>query len=348
MKEHKGQILAALALSLALGLAVMPSAVFAAEESGAEGEAGVDLLALDGEGENAKDDGTGATEDKKEALGLTESIIELYNRVQERESFKGYRDAEDLVGEVVSAKKFSLVTAEYWLKHADTAVLDSSAAAGSSVFAWNVVSKATQDKMGSKLIYEVIDDLKADAAYTSNEGYKKSVDNTAALAASSVTNITKELNTLFPDDTEEIAKMDLKALVAKAETLKDFAKFVDLYESMQFLNGVTDDGEEHLVVSATKLTGRYTDAQLQLAYSLFAAAAEAIDGTVLEGLDVSWKLPQTGAPAEQKPETPNTGALDATDASALDLALVTLIAAGSLATLGGAALVAKLYLCHKF
>ncbi len=62
---------------------------------------------------------------------------------------------------------------------------------------------------------------------------------------------------------------------------------------------------------------------------------------------MSYELPETSVPND-KPTTPDTGILDTADASALDLALVTTIVAGSLAMLGGAALVAKLYLCHKF
>ena len=53
-------------------------------------------------------------------------------------------------------------------------------------------------------------------------------------------------------------------------------------------------------------------------------------------------------PGNDKPTTPDTGTLDVTDVSALDMTLLVTIAAGSLAMLGGVALVAKLYLCHKF
>lgn len=347
MKEHKTQILAALALALALGVAV-PGAVFASEGTAEEGDAGIELLATDGEGANDEGDGAGVADDEKKTLGLQESVIELYDRVYERESFEGYRDAEDLVGEVISAQKYSMVSAQYWLEHMNT-----SSTIGEEVWAWSLVGQSTKDKIGDKLIYEVLDDLKADSAYTNNEGYKKVVDNAVTLATASATNIAKELNAMFPDDTAEIAKMDLAELVEKAETLEDFDKYLNLYESMAFLNGLTEattESEGHPVVSKDKLAAKYKTndqlAALTLEYDAFLKAAMAIDDTVAEGL---YQLPVTGAPAEdKKPDAPDTGIVNWIESGALDMGTLTLIVSAVVAGIAGMGLIAKLYLKHKF
>jgi len=97
-------------------------------------------------------------------------------------------------------------------------------------------------------------------------------------------------------------------------------------------------------LTAAAIDGVYmTEAEQMVAYSKMAAAAEAIDPTVMKGL-MAYKLPDTSAGVD----APDTGIIGLIESGALDLGMITLIVSVVVASLAGAGLIAKLYLKHKF
>lgn len=360
MKTNKVQVLAALALAFSLGLA-MPSAVFASEEnagepapqsntaedSKAEGDDKPAAQSDGVEGANKDGDGTG---DKEEVLDLPESVVELYSRIQKRETFKNYRAAEKLVGNTINVKKDSLRDATDYLKHVDISI---ASGGGETTWAWDVVSQTTKNAVKDKKVYEVLDVLKADAAYTSNAGYKSVVDNITALVQSETAEEVKQVKALFPDLTN-VDTMTLDKLVETAESLPNYEKFEDLYTASVFLFGFVegDTTDEATTIDLAELKEAYKgeagEIKLLLNYNELAKAAVAIDDTVMSGL-ADWKLPTTSTGTdEEKPKVPETGIIGLIESGAVDLGTVTLIVSAIVAGLAGAGLIAKLYLKHKF
>lgn len=134
--KNKGQVLAALALAFVLGVIAMPGVAFAeenvvnddvAEEVPAEAtsannvvadeesnigetegdEGGISPLAEGSEvsgGANAEGDGAGDSEgETKEEVSedVAENLVELYNRIQSRESFATYRKVQTIMSDLL-------------------------------------------------------------------------------------------------------------------------------------------------------------------------------------------------------------------------------------------------------
>lgn len=329
MKEHKTQILAALALAFALG-AVAPSAVFASE--GTEGDAGIEAQA---EGTTG-----GGTNSDKEELSVVDSIAELYNRIQTREVFAGYRNSLALIENTIAINASDLLEdATQWAK--DTECYSASGVVG-TLMTW--IESGTKTGIAGKKVYQAIDLLKADKQYTENSGYKTIVDNLqteyTTLQATEIAQIKVVMPSVSGVDT-----MDFMAMVNMVEKSSDYNKNLALYDTTSFLKSATADG----VVSPEALKTLYSEADLAKNYNAMALAARAIDATALEGLSTAWKLPDTSAGEDdKKPNTPNTGIIGLFEAGALDLGTLTLIVSVGLASAAGLALIAKLYLKHKF
>ena len=353
MKEHKGQILAALALSMALGLA-MPGAVFATEdvseevgepvvtsleapeeveiveltdEEGTEDE--VAPLANDAQTGAGANEGEDATDNEEEiSQDVAENLVELNKRIQTRESFADYRKA------VAMVKNATIVDAmTQKLEDLGTVASD---------FKWDDLTDEEKEAFQDKSLLEIVEMVKEDESYADNEMMQMLVTSVEEMMTELLANLRAEIKELLPE-TEGVDDMTTAQLVGTAKTYPNFAKYQKLAVAMTTLDDMSSKLATGVELTDVMVAVAYqnNEGEMMKSYNAIALAALEIDDTVMKGL-MSYELPETSV------STPDTGAIDATDASALDLALVTLIVAGSLATLGGAALVAKLYLCHKF
>lgn len=378
-KENKGQILAVLALGLALGLA-MPGAAFATE-----GDLGEEPLVVTRNlqvpteivndapieentpvAENAPTEGatqnesTGNTDEAGEteptalsegatvggganegeeavSQDVAENIVELNKRIQTRDTFAGYRKAAVLGRDAAMLDAMNT-------KYDDLAAMDGG-------FNWDDFSEEEQEAMKGKSLLEIVAYIKTLPEYTEaadTDLTKIMIDAIEENVAKMTAELKAQVKALLPTVTG-VDEMNLTDLIAAAKTLPNYAKISKLALAMTTVDGASAKlatGTE-LTAAVVKAAYNNSESEMMKGYNAMAVAALEFDDSVMNGL-MSYELPETSVGTEQKPQTPNTGALDATDASALDLALVTTLAAGGLALLGGAALVAKLYLCHKF
>lgn len=331
-KEQKLQVLAVLALAFSLGLVAPNAAVFASEEG-----AGTPVAQNAAEGGNQDGDGAG---DKEEALKLDASIVELYNRIQTKDSFKGYRDAVTLIANTEKAESQLLISAEQWAKNIEIYPL--------SVW-FTISSSATKTALQDKAVYESVEIFKNDNAYNTNAQYKATIDALEQEINTVVATERAQIEALNPD-VKDVDEMNLKMLVNTAKRLKNYDKYKALYDSLQFTEDAVLNNDD-TKLSLDKLHALYNEDQLVLSYNKMAVAANAIDDTVMTGLDASWKLPTTSAGEDDKKTdvtTPNTGIVGMIETGALDLATLTLIASVVVASIAGLGLIAKLYLKHKF
>lgn len=363
IKEHKGQILAVLALGLALGLAGMPGATFATDATMAGVEApAVESSELDtpevvdeegimplnvetGDGVETEDGEAGLSEgagtgsganEGEEAISqdVAENLVELNGRIQERDTFAGYRKAAAMARNAVALDAMSAKVENI----ADVAL----------TVDWEKVSEEEKNALVGKTLLEAVQYIKTLPVYESDANTKKQVDDILTKVGTATTNLRAEVKELLPA-TPNIDTLSMEELVKVAKTYPNFTKIAKLAMAMtkiDVLNAGLTAGAE---LTAAQVEAAYgnSDAEMMKAYNAIAVAALEFDDTVMKGL-MSYELPNTSVGTEEKPSTPNTGSLDATETGALDLALISTIAAGSLALAGGAALVAKLYLCHKF
>ncbi len=349
-KEHKGQILAALALGLALGLA-MPGAAFATdgmpEEAGEPAAMNVEATedGTDGSTEEADGEATELSEGASTGAGanegeeavsqdVAENLVELNDRIKTRESFADYRKAVAMV-------KNASVLEGMNMKVEELAAIDPS-------FKWDELSQAEKDAFQGKTLLELIEAVKADPNYTDNAMIQELVAKIDEGVEELANNLRTQVKELFPA-MPGVDDMSMTQLVGAAKTYPGFEKYQKLAAAMTTLDEASSKLADDAVLTEAMVKAAYGDneGEMMKGYNAIALAALAIDDTVMEGL-MSYELPETSVPGNDKPTTPDTGALDAADVSALDMTLLVTIAAGSLATLGGAALVAKLYLCHKF
>lgn len=135
--------------------------------------------------------------------------------------------------------------------------------------------------------------------------------------------------------------LDKAQLIAKAKEVEGFTNNRALYDALAFTRAMTSPLTAAAIESVYK-----TQAEQMTVYSKLAAAAKAVDSTVMKGL-MAYELPTTSAP-EEKPTTPDSGIVGLIESGALDLGTVMLIVSVAVAGLAGAALIAKLYLKHKF
>ncbi len=318
IKEHKTQILSALALAFMLGLAV-PGAVFA---EGGDTEAGISAQAESGD----------KTDDKK-VMDLPESVATLYGRIKDGGSFKDYLSMKALIENTVKIQKSALLSnATDWANN--TECTSASGTAG-KVSTW--ISTETKDALKDKKVYEVLTVLKSDAIYDTNTAYKKIVDglNTNYTTWNPIE--IAQLKLAAPEVTG-IDGMSLQKLVEVAVGLPKYEKSATLITSMEFLeNAIQTDG----TVSVKALEALYKDEDdLMLHYANMLNAAVAIDKDVADGL---FQLPKTSAPT-----APGTGILDWIENGAMDLSTLILVVSVAVASVAGLAILVRLYTKKKF
>ena len=329
MKEHKQQILAVLALALALGM-VMPSAAFASE--GTADEAGIEALAEGSEGANGGEDGAG---EKEETLGLADSIAELNKRVQTLDSFATYRKAADkLISNMQGLADFTM--------KAETAMSKTTSGVDENSL-WKALSATTQTAVKDMDCYAALQYIKTQ----NGEDYTKlktKIDSLLTLAADEIATIRAEAPKVETGLTlaANLAPADL--IKAVQDGIPHYGAYNALYSALVFVREATPASG---VVTAENINLAQPDEGKQmLAYNKIAVAALAIDGNVMSGL-YNYKLPTTSAP-DTKPEAPDTGIVGMIESGALDLGTITLIVSVALASVAGLGLIAKLYLKHKF
>lgn len=214
----------------------------------------------------------------------------------------------------------------------------------------------TIDAFNNRVVGSVADNIvKLNTRIMNNSGFAEYRASTTLVAAveaveslpanaaeSQVTAAVSALRAALPSTTEDLATLTKEQLLEAAKATKDFAKNQAMYDALSFVRTLTTGGA---TLTAEAIEGVYaTEAEQMVAYSKMAAAAEAIDPTVMKGL-MAYKLPDTST---GDMNTPDTGIIGLIESGALDLGMVTLIIAAAVATIAGASLVAKLYLKHKF
>lgn len=333
-KEQKLQVLAVLALAFSLGLVAPNAAVFASEEG-----AGTPVAQNAAEGGNQDGDGAG---DKEEALKLDASIVELYDLIQTRESFANYRNSVALIQNTQTIEKSDLLEdAKTW---AEAKECPGSSGLAGKLYTW--LDNSTKTSLTGKKVYQVISALKADGEYTTNSGYKNIVDSLETSYNTLRETEVAQIAVAMPSVTG-VADMDFAEMVTMVKSSPTYAKNFALYNSLAPLSKAISNNK----VSLDGLKQLYSAEQLVTIYNAMAVAANAIDDTVMTGLDASWKLPTTSAGEDDKKTdvtTPNTGIVGMIETGALDLATLTLIASVVVASIAGLGLIAKLYLKHKF
>lgn len=329
MKEYKKQILAVLALALALGMAV-PGAVFASE--GTADEAGIEALAEGSEGANGSEDGAG---DKEETLSLVESIVELNTRIQTRTTFDTYRKAADkLIANMQGLSEYTL--------NAKTAMEKTTSGVGEKTL-WAALSTETQNAIKEKTYYDALNYIKTQNG-TDYTTVKSKVDSLLSVATGEISTIRTEAPKVQTGLTLAADLAPEKLIEAVEEGIPNYEVYDKLYTALAFVREATPTSG---TVTTENIKAKYPNEGDQMkAYNQIALAALQIDGSVLEGL-YTYKLPNTSAP-DTKPEAPDTGIVGMIESGALDLGTITLIVSVALASVAGLGLIAKLYLKHKF
>lgn len=213
------------------------------------------------------------------------------------------------------------------------------------------------DAFNNRVVGSVADNIvKLNTRITNNSSFAEYRASTTLVAAveavealpanaseSQVTAAVNALRAALPSTTENLATLTKDQLLTAAKATKDFVKNQAMYDALGFVRTLTAGGQ---TLTATAIEGVYeTEAAQMVAYSKMAAAAEAIDPTVMKGL-MAYKLPDTSAGGDMN--TPDTGIIGLIESGALDLGMVTLIVSVAVAGLAGVSLIAKLYLKHKF
>lgn len=386
MKQHKTQILAALALAFCLGM-VVPNAVFASEG----GEDGIELYA-EGTTKLATSADLYAAIQKAKTEANFAKYQTLYNAQQAL--------AKDLAAatetQVVAARNAVLAidnaaqVADMTATELNTyinSMKDYSLWAGMFGAINTVVEKTgsssyTADLISQKMSQNDIQDCyKAVNAFNnrvtgsladnimklynrinseqSMSDYRTMAPVLAALETledvnapetdvnAALTTVRNALKILLPE-VGGIDTMDAKTLAQTAEGVTDYFKYLALYDSMAFLREITDGGTN---LTAAAISGKYSIAAQQENYDAMATAAAAIDPEITAGL-WAYELPNTSAGGEDDKKSdvdaPNTGIVGLFESGALDMGTLTLIVSVAVAGIAGIGLIAKLYLKHKF
>lgn len=360
MKERKTQILAAFALAFMLG-AVVPGSVFALE--GDE-----DATVQEEDGIVAQSEETKETE--AEVLPLVDSVVELTERISERETFANYMKSQSYVYETEVLAEFAGPLSSY--------VQNRQTSASDGEF-WSHLNNAEKTKIENMSVWDAMNQLKTDEASawaTEVEAMKGWVDLVLSSIQGTMKSLRVQMSIVIDGESAETAnatghqKYDEfntpVTLLAEAQKLPNYNKFKALYDASKFviseidlhkLSCATDGGtsstmttlqycKEKRVELIKAFDGDYDDesdiVRLVLNYSAYVTAARAIDDTVASGL---FQIVEAGSGT---PNIPNSGILGLFDMEALDLGAITLIVSVVVASLAGAGLIAKLYLKHKF
>ncbi len=317
MKEHKKQILAALALAFVLGAAA-PTAVFAANES----------------------TGAGANAGETVSQSYAESIAKLYNKIQKDGSFANYRAAVPMIQAVAGMEEY--------LQSAQTVLSKINGLGTNNV--WDSLNASTRAALAGKTAEEAVTIIKETAGKEVDDytALKTQIDTLSSNIATAKASLVAQVKAYYATD-PGVDNMSSTELIAAANKINGFDNYVGLYNAMKSTDG--------WVTSGTDLTAAIVESKLaseslqKAAYDEIANAAVKVSPNALDGLIT---LPNTSAPDEDKdkddnkPSTPNTGIVGLFESGALDLGTLTLIVSVALASAAGLALIAKLYLKHKF
>ncbi len=333
MKEHKTQILAALALAFMLG-AVVPSATFASDGTEESGEAGIEAQANDAEGANAEGDGTGSEE---KTLGLSESIVELNKRIQTRAPFNDYWKAanRNLTQNLI----YNMQNLAVFTVGAEAGMMTAGSGLDDKETLWTDLSADTKAAIKDMTYYGGLNYIKTQNGADYNK-LKVKVDEKLALANNAISTIRSIVSANYSGVTLAANLAPEALITAVKDGVKDYAKFEALYNALDFIRVITPSAGD---VTVDNVEAKYDEAKQMVYYNKLALAALEIDGSVLSGLH-TYKLPTTSA----NPEAPNTGIIGLIESGALDLGTITLIVSVAVASIAGLGLIAKLYLKHKF
>lgn len=344
MKEHKTQLLAALALAFSLGM-VMPSLTFASE--------GTDETEISAQAEGSI--GGGVNDGEVISQNVAENIVELLSRIATRESFAGYRKAEDYVYAAGAVAEYTENAKEF---------LGKQVSGFNDKNYWANLSEETREAVKDKTVYDALVAIK-DANGADYTTLKTRTDLLLTDAADNMALLKREMTSLMPTVSTS-GLTTPTALLAEAAKLPSYEKYVNLFSALTFVratatsNQLTCAGPQEQSADGNSLMGYCAEIAERLEtaldkdidntdlfkdYNELAKAAVAIDETVMEGL-MDWKLPDTSAGTDVN--APNTGIIGLIESGALDLGMVTLIVSVALASVAGLGLIAKLYLKHKF
>ncbi len=387
LKEHKVQILAAIALAFSLGM-VVPSAVFASEGG----------VAVQAEGATASVSVQQLLDVIHQAPTVTnyaayKSLVNAYNGVA------AANPADGAVATAVQAVK-ALVTDAPISNDSSVATVKTYIEGMSQYKTWSPAINAINAIMKkADVTSETAVTATALAGYSPEEiaQYYNAINNVVnpmpATYAENVVVLAGRINTgagfanyrtyeplvaavvayeAKPSDAAlkaELAKqvgdilniagstnMSTEALLVEAKGIEGYDKYVALYNSMAFIREALPAGTT--VITADLLNAKYPAAEgkneLADYYGAMAVAAAAIDASSVNNL-LPFTMPDTSVGGDPKPEekpsdvnTPNTGIVGLIESGALDLGMVTLIASVAVASVAGLGLIAKLYLGKKF
>ena len=370
-KMNKTQILAALALAFSLGMA-MPGAVFASEEGAGEPVAqaqdvtqkvtAIDLndaiKAAKADAEYAKYSALYQAVATSDQLNAVRSAIGAIVTTGANVGDMNAQELVDYVNNNIPGYKTYVGMLEAIAK------VQAYVGEGQTITEAAISSKvpeeelqglyATIDAFNNRVIGDVADNIvKLNTRITSNasfQAYRASTTLVAAVEAvealpanaaeSQINTAVSALRAALPAATPNLS-LTKEQLLETAKATADFAKNKAMYDALGFVRTLTTGGQ---TLTAAAIDGVYTtESEQMVAYSKMAAAAEAIDPTVMKGL-MAYKLPDTSAGVD----APDTGIIGLIESGALDLGMITLIVSVAVAGLAGAGLIAKLYLKHKF
>lgn len=393
MKEHKTQILAALALALALGMAV-PGAVFASEGTAEDGDAGIALLA-DGATKvatstelfnaitTAKKD---ANFSKYQTLYNAQTTIAKDLAAATEAQVQAAANAVKAIDSTADVDGLSATELNTYInsKVADYALWSNMLGAintvvektGSTSYTAELISQkmnqndiqkcydavsAFNNRVTGSLADNIVKLYNRILSDASMQGYRAAEPVIAGLATiadaktpestakDALATVRATLKTLLPS-VEGIDTMEAEGLAAEAEKgIEKYAEYTALYNSMGFIREAMASGTN---LTAKMISDKYSLADQQSNYNAMATAAAAIDPEITSGL-WAYKLPNTSVGTDDKenndkPNVPDTGIVGLIETGALDLGTLTLIVSVAVAGIAGVALIAKLYLKHKF
>lgn len=379
LKEHKAQILAAIALAFSLGM-VVPSAVFASDGMVVQADGTVvgsataaDLMTMITEVQKNADYAKGtalvnaygtATAQNPTEEQLT-AVRKAITDVDSEANVSGLTAAELAV--MISGMK----TYQTWKPVVTVLneIVTATGAANVAGISSSNITKVSGDKIQGyyntlNVVVNPVPEtyveniIKLNNRINTEEsfvGYKNAIPMIAATIA------------LEADETDYKAAQALETalgsgaagkkvpeLIEMAKKTSKFDQYRALYESMGFIRSAVENSTGTVDDALLKnlLSTKYKEADLANYYSAMATAAKAIDPAVMNNLlaipNTSAGTPEEKPTDDNKVNTPNTGIVGLFESGALDLGMITLIASVAVAGVAGVGVIAKLYLKKKF
>lgn len=360
MKQHKTQILAALALAFCLGM-VVPSAVFAAEGT----EAGIAAQA--------------------EGTQTVAKSTDLYKAIVAAKADPDFSKYQTLYNaQTAMAKDLAAATEEQVTAAANAVLAINSSAAVTDMTAtqlnayitgmkdyslWagmfnainTVIEKTGSSSYTADLIAQKMSQTDIQTCYNAVNAFNNRVTGTLpenivklynrinteqsmanyraaapviaglemlndentpeADANNALTTVRNTLKTLLPT-VGNIDTMDAAALASTAEQIPDYNDFRNLYDSMAFIRDITEGGTN---LTAALISGKYSTTAQTKYYGDMAAAAAVIDPEITKGL-WAYTLPETSKPGGDEDDKTD----DKNDVNAPNTGIIGLFESGAL------------------